>query len=117
MRVVGEAVSHRGGAQTERVEAVKAARSVGGSHSVRKTNVHHDRCRPEVAVAQRRCPFGSVSGSPAPLLVAISPVVFLVATLRWPPVRGAAGLVFLWGAEAREGPPSADRRSCLRHKG
>ena len=27
----------------------------------------------------------SLSGSPAPLRVARSPVVFLVATLRWPP--------------------------------
>ena len=31
-----------------------------------------------------------------------SPVVFLVATRRWPPVRCAAELVLLWGAEARE---------------
>ena len=29
----------------------RAARSAGGSHSVRITNVHHDRFRPEVAVA------------------------------------------------------------------
>ena len=28
-----------------------AARRVGGSHSLRITSVHHDRCRPEVAVA------------------------------------------------------------------
>ena len=42
------------------------------------------------------------TGSPAPLRVARSPVVFLVATLRWPPVRCAAGLDFLWGAEAQE---------------
>ena len=38
----------------------------------------------------------------SPLRVVRSPVVFLVATLRWPPVRCAAGLVLLWGAEARE---------------
>ena len=29
----------------------RAARSVGGSHSLRVSSVHHDRCRPEVAVA------------------------------------------------------------------
>ena len=50
------------------METHRAARSVGGSHS-RKTNVHHDRCRPEVAVAQHHCPFSSCSGSPAPLRV------------------------------------------------
>ena len=43
------------------------------------------------------------AGSPAPPWVARSPVAFLVATLRWPPDRCAAGLDFLWGAEAREG--------------
>ena len=32
-----------------------------------------------------RIPPSAVSGSPAPLRVARSPVVFLVATLRWPP--------------------------------
>ena len=42
-------------------------------------------------------------GSPAPPWVAGSPVAFLVTTLRWPPVRCAAGLVFLWGAAHREG--------------
>ena len=35
-----------------------------------------------------------LAGSLAPLRVAKSPVTFLVATLRWPPVRGAAGLDF-----------------------
>ena len=35
--------------------------------------------------------------------VAGSPVAFMVATLRWPPVRSAAGLDFEWGAEAWEG--------------
>ena len=34
--VAGEAVNHRGGAEVERVESDNAARSVGGSHSVRK---------------------------------------------------------------------------------
>ena len=38
----------------------------------------------------------------APLRVVRSPVTFLVTTLRWPPVRFAAGLVFLWRAEARK---------------
>ena len=33
------------------MELDKDARSVAGSHSVGTTNVHHDRCRPEVAVA------------------------------------------------------------------
>ena len=37
----------------------------------------------------------------SPLRVAKSLVVFLVATLRWLPVRCAAGLVFLQGAEDR----------------
>ena len=41
-------------------------------------------------------------GSPAPW-VAGSPVPFLVATPWWPPVRCAARLVFLWGADAQEG--------------
>ena len=50
-----------------------------------------------------RIPPSSVSGSPAPLQVDRSPVTFLVTTLRWPPVRCAAGLVFLRGAENREG--------------
>ena len=50
-----------------------------------------------------RIPPSAVSRSPAPPWVAGSPVVFLVATLRWPPVRCAAGLVFLWGAAPREG--------------
>ena len=36
LRVVGEAVSHRGGAQARRVETDKDARSAGGSHSVRQ---------------------------------------------------------------------------------
>ena len=49
--VAGEAVSHRGGAQAGRVENHRAARGVGGYHSVRETNLHHDRCRLEVAVA------------------------------------------------------------------
>ena len=40
---------------------------------------------------------------PAPPWVAGSPVAFLVATPWWPPDRCAAGLDFLWGAEAREG--------------
>ena len=35
LRVVGKAVSHRGGAHAGRVETKKDARSVGGSHSVR----------------------------------------------------------------------------------
>ena len=38
--------------QDWRVEIDKAARSVGGSHSLRKPGVHHDRCTLEVAVAQ-----------------------------------------------------------------
>ena len=37
--------------QDWRVENHGAARSVGGSRSVRISSVHHDRCRPEVAVA------------------------------------------------------------------
>ena len=44
-----------------------------------------------------------LAGSPAPPWVAGLPVAFLVATPRWPPDRCAAGLDFLWGAEAREG--------------
>ena len=51
LRVAGEAERHEGGALEGRVENDKAARSVGGSHSLRITNAHHDRCRPEVAVA------------------------------------------------------------------
>ena len=45
----------------------------------------------------------TLAGSPAHLWVARSPVAFLVATPWWPPDRCAAGLDFLWGAEAREG--------------
>ena len=76
---------------------------------------HHDRCRPEVAVARHNCstqlvslahsvriPPSAVSGSPAPHRVARSLVTFLVTTLRWPPVRCAAGLVFLRSAVPRE---------------
>ena len=37
--------------------------------------------------------------------VARSPVTFLVTTLRWPPVRCAAGLVFLLGAVPRDQTP------------
>ena len=48
------------------------------------------------------CSF-SHAGSHAPLRVARSLVAFLVATLLWPPDRYAAGLDFLWGAEARGG--------------
>ena len=40
-----------------------------------------------------------------PLSLGNRPVVFLVATLRWPPVRCAAGLVFLWSAVPREDRP------------
>ena len=45
----------------------------------------------------------TLAGSPARPWVAGSPVAFLVATPWWPPDRCAAGLDFLWGAEAREG--------------
>ena len=46
-----------------------------------KTSIHHRHS-------------ARVSGSPAPLRVVRSPVAFLVTTLRWQPVRCAAGLVF-----------------------
>ena len=54
-----------------------------------------------------KCPLRAHSVRIAPSAVSHprvvrSPVVFLVATRRWPPVRCAAGLVLLWGAEARE---------------
>ena len=45
--------------------------------------------------------------------VAGSPVAFLVATPCWPPDRCAAGLVFLWGAEAREGRHLGALRWCF----
>ena len=55
-----------------------------------------------MAIAQHRhLTICRLSGSPAPLRVARSPVVFLVATPRWPPVRCAARLFFLWSSETR----------------
>ena len=45
--------------QDRRVESYSAARSVGVSHSVRINDVHHDRCRPEVAIAIHRHPLSS----------------------------------------------------------
>ena len=41
------------------MESHRAARSVGGSHPVRISSVHHDRCRPEVAVALHCHPLSS----------------------------------------------------------
>ena len=36
---------------------------------------------------------------------------------RWPPARCAAGLVFLWGGSTSgRPPPSADGRTCVRHR-
>ena len=70
-----------------------------------KPCVHHRPPRPVQTgggVAEHRRPLSSHAGSPAPPWVAESPVAFLVATLWWPPVRCAAGVDFLWGAEARE---------------
>ena len=82
---VGERQDLPGGAQAGRVETDKDARSVGGSHSVRIP-------APTTTGADRRWPWRNtfihsarVSGSPAPLRVARSPVVSLVATRRWPP--------------------------------
>ena len=51
-----------------------------------------------------RCPYPTICRLwvACSLRVVKSPVVFLVATPRWPPVRCAVGLDFLWGAEARE---------------
>ena len=57
-----------------------------------------------------RIPPSAITGSPGPQRVVRSPVVFLVAPLRWQPVRCAAGLVFLFGAEA---PPRVLRWSFL----
>ena len=48
-----------------------------------------------------RIPPSAVSGSPAPPWVAGSPVVFLVATLRWPPAA-ALPVWTLWSAVPRE---------------
>ena len=103
-----EAVSHQGGTKAGRVEADKAARSAGGSHSVRKKPAS------STTGAERRWPqrntvvhSARVSGSPAPLRVAKSPVTSLVATLRWPPVRCAAGLVFLAERRGSGRPPPA----------
>ena len=67
------------------METDRAARSVGGSHSVRipaSTTTGADWRWPQrdtVIHSARR------TGSPAPLRVVRSPVVSLVATLRWPP--------------------------------
>ena len=79
-----------------------AARSVGGSHSVRFSSVHHDRCGPEVAVAQHLHSLSSC------LWVAHSSVGSRVAR-RLPgrhssvaASRCAAGLDSLWGAVPRE---------------
>ena len=79
-----------------------AARSVGDSHSRAYTNVYHDRCRAEVAVAKHRHPLSSC------LWVACSSAGGQVAR-RLPgrhssvaASRCAAGLDFLWGAVPRE---------------
>ena len=43
-----------------------------------------------------------VSGSPAPLRVVRTPVVFLVATVRWPPAAALPVWTLFFGAVPRE---------------